>query len=191
MLPLVRKAFAHGLSTATASSYSHTEVPSHLWVYSSTVGALASQESICRYMQICFSLFLWLCCLLCLVGGASSWGPSLGHFLGPQQHDGLSCWPGKCLSMGSGLLPPLLTVTPWCIPTCRTKASLWVLLLAWKVFLQAHRAAREGQGRAHLSALLPGGPSPPIFRCIAVQVSQASCCAVWVSSMGQRMSIQL
>lgn len=54
-------------------------------------------------------------------------GMSLSHSLGPHQHNGLCCGPGKHLCAGLGLLLPLLTIMPRHIPTCGTKVALWAL----------------------------------------------------------------
>ena len=52
---------------------------------------------------------------------------SMGHSLGPQWHNGLSCWPGKCSHMGSGLPPSLLTFALRHVPTCGAAEVLRVL----------------------------------------------------------------
>ena len=98
-LPPARKASAHGLRSAIASSYSPAKMCSHLRGHSGTMGTLTSRESVHESTQGC-------------------WGRI-----------------GQCSS---------ISTTSW-------------------------------------------GPSPSTFRCIAACVSQASICAVWVSSIGQRM----
>ena len=53
-----------------------------------------------------------------------------------------------------------------------------------KLFRLAHRAAREGKLMLSYLHCFPGA-SPSTFRCTATWVSQVSCCALWICSIGQ------
>ena len=134
----------------------HTEAHFHLWDCSATMGIHANQESICMCTNICHHLFLWSCQALWFVGRASSWGPSLGHSLGPQQEDGVSHQPEKHSFAGPELPLPLLTVAPRHIPTFVATAVLWVLALARKAFKHVHRATGEGWGMLTFLYHFPG-----------------------------------
>ena len=116
---------------------------------------------------------------LCFVGGAYSWGPGQGHSLGLQGHGGLPQhqesvheWAKDCYC--------LFLQSP-----CGAFPLLRCLCQAGK-----HRAAGGGQGVLTYLYHFPEACQSTL-RCRAVCISQAPCCAVLGSSIGQCLSVRL
>ena len=110
----------------------------------------------------------------------------MGSETGPLSGTAVALWAFHQMGWrshgGSGLLLAVSTVALRHAPTLGAAVVLWVLQLGE----QLHECTELLGGQRVLTYLhhLPGGRSPT-FRCLAAQISQASCCAVWVSSVDQ------
>lgn len=170
-----------GLRAVATCSHSPTKMCSHLHGCSGTVGIHRSQKIICLCAQVCHHLFLVASVIV--LGGKvlPTWSEA-----GPLPGTSAALWAvppdGKAITQG---LRAALTYSHSHAEVCSHPRghSGTVGTPARRAVACLHRAARGWRVLTYLHYLPRGSPST--FRCIAAWVSQASCCAVWVSSVDQ------
>ena len=136
------------------------------------MGACTSQKSILACMQICCCLFLWSPASVLgeqgfligtetrsLLGASEAWWtlPPTGKvIMGGLRSAVMSSYshPKGCSHFWDAVLQ-------WAFSHFWGTAVLWALVPGRTSFVCMHRAAGEGQGSVHLSALLPREPVHP------------------------------